>query len=309
MKLVMLDSLTLGKFNAEIFKQFGTFVQYETTTQEQIIERCIDADIVLTNKVILDSNILSKLKNLKLICVTATGLNNIDIGYAQSNNIVVKNVAGYSTNAVAQHTLMLALSFLGNLKYYSQYVKNGEWTKSEIFCHIKNDIHELYGKEWGIIGYGSIGRQVSKLAQAFGANVSYYSTSGKNKQNDIPHKNLESLLKTSNIISIHAPLNNATWNLIGIKQLEQLQNGTILLNLGRGGIVNENDIARILHKKNIFFGTDVLEKEPMIQNHPLLDSNISNKVIITPHIAWAYKESKEILLKMTIDNIKSFINS
>ncbi len=308
MKLVMLDALTLGDFDSKPFEQLGDFIKYKTTTQQQVIERCIDADIVLTNKVVLDSNILSQLKNLKLICVMATGTNNIDVAYAEANNIVVKNAVGYSTNAVAQHTLMLALSLLGRLNYYTRYVKNGEWVNSDIFCHLKHDLQDLNGKEWGIIGYGSIGKQVSKLASAFGANVSYYSTSGKNIKNDIPHKTLDDLLKTSNIISIHAPLNNATWNLIGAKQLEQLQSGAILLNLGRGGIVNEGDIAKILKKKDIFFGTDVLEKEPMIPNHPLLDSNISSKVLITPHVAWAYKDARQRLISIILDNIESFIN-
>ena len=171
------------------------------------------------------------------------------------------------------------------------------------------EINDLYGKEWGIIGFGNIGKQVCKLAHSFGANISYHSTSGNNTQAQIPHKSLDSLLSTSDIISIHAPLNSHTHNLITKRQLQKLKKGAILLNLGRGGIVNERDLAEQLHQQDFYFGTDVLEKEPMIENHPLLDSNIAHKIIITPHIAWAYKDTKERLLQLVAKNIESFIQS
>lgn len=309
MQLVLLDKMTLGDFDEKLFAQFGEFKSYQTTDSTQVLERTKDADIIITNKVVLDSKILSSLPKLKLICVSATGTNNVDIEYAKTHNIAVKNVAGYSTHSVAQHTLMLALSLLGRLPYYSQYVQQGQWCKSEIFCHLTYDLQDLYGKQWGIIGYGSIGKQVCHLAKAFGAEVSYHSTSGNNTQNDIPHKSLDEILKTSDIISIHAPLNNTTQNLIAKEQLQMLKKGAILLNLGRGGIVNEKDLAQALQIQDFLFGTDVLEKEPMIANHPLLDSKITHKVIITPHIAWAYKDTKDRLLQMVAENIKQFLNA
>ena len=309
MQLVLLDKMTLGDFDETLFAQFGDFKSYQTTDSTQVLERTKDADIIITNKVVLDSKILSSLPKLKLICVSATGTNNIDMEYAKTHNIAVKNVAGYSTHSVAQHTLMLALSLLGRLPYYSQYVQQGQWCKSEIFCHLTYDLQDLYGKQWGIIGYGSIGKQVCHLAKAFGAEVSYHSTSGNNTQNDIPHKSLDEILKTSDIISIHAPLNNTTQNLIAKEQLQMLKKGAILLNLGRGGIVNEKDLAQALQIQDFLFGTDVLEKEPMIANHPLLDSKIAHKVIITPHIAWAYKDTKDRLLQMVAENIKQFLNA
>lgn len=308
MQLVLLDSMTLGDFDEQIFTKFGDFKAYPTTNTIQVIERALHADIIITNKVVLDSNTLAMLPNLKLICITATGTNNIDMEYAKANNIIVKNVAGYSTNAVAQHTLMLALALLGRLPYYAKYVGKGHWCSSEIFCHLDYDLQDIYGKQWGIIGYGNIGKQVCRLAKAFGAQVSYHSTSGNNTQSDIPHKSLEELLKTSDIISIHAPLNKTTHNLICKEQLKLLKQKAILLNLGRGGIVNEYDLAEALLTQDFLFGTDVLEHEPMQANHPLLNSKISNKIIITPHIAWAYKDTKERLLQMVANNIKQFLD-
>lgn len=307
MQIILLDSMTLGDFDERIFTQFGDFRAYSTTDSTQIVERASKADIIITNKVVLDSKILSMLPSLKLICITATGTNNIDMDYAKAHNIVVKNVAGYSTHAVAQHTLMLALALLARLPYYANYVAKGQWCDSEIFCHLSYDLQDIRGKQWGIIGYGSIGKQVCKLAKAFEVQVSYHSASGNNTQNDIPHKSLEELLSTSDIISIHAPLSKVTHNLICKEQLALLKQNAILLNLGRGGIVNENDLAAMLHAKDFLFGADVLEHEPMMANHPLLDSKIAHKIIITPHIAWAYKDTKEKLLQMVSDNIRQFL--
>lgn len=308
MRLVLLDAMTLGSFNESLFTQFGEFKSYPTTKATQVVERSLNADIIITNKVVLDSNTLAMLPNLKLICVTATGTNNIDMEYAKANNILVKNVKDYSTKSVAQHTFMLALALLGRLPYYSRYVEDGHWCDSDIFCHLDYELHDIDGKQWGIIGYGNIGKQVCRLAKAFGAEVSYHSTSGNNTQNDIPHKSLEELLKTSDIISIHAPFSKATHNLICKEQLKLLKQKAILLNLGRGGIVNEADLAEALQKQDFLFGTDVLEYEPMQKNHPLLSSKIKHKVLITPHIAWAYQDTKEQLLKMVASNIKQFLD-
>ena len=307
MKIVMLDSMTLGNFDSSVFEKLGEFVTYKTSKTDQVVQRCQDAEIIITNKVVIDSKCIESLPKLKLICITATGTNNIDLEAAKKHNIEVKNVAGYSTFAVAQHTFMLALALLGRLKYYSDYVSNGGWVKSEIFCHLDLELHDLYKKKWGIIGLGSIGKQVSTIAQSFGAKVSYHSTSGNNTQNNIEHKSLEELLKTSDIISIHAPLNDKTYNLITKKQLALIKEKAILLNLGRGGIVNENDLVDELLRREIYFGADVLEKEPMIPNHPLLNEKIKDKILITPHIAWAYNDTKERLISLVVKNIESFL--
>lgn len=312
MNIVLLDAQTLGNGFSKAIEKLGNFKSYQTTKPNEIIQRTIDADIVLTNKVVLDQEILENLPKLKLICITATGMNNVDLDCAEKLNIQVKNVANYSTQSVAQHTMMLALNLLGKQNYYDQFVKSGKWANSEIFTHI-NDNFELYdleNKNWGIIGFGNIGQRVAMLAQAFGANIKYYSTSGKNTNSKFKQEeNLENLLTNSDIISIHAPLNKNTKNLIAKKELLMLKKDSILINVGRGGIVNEEDVADILKEKDFYYGCDVLEKEPMIQNHPFLNKEIQHKLIITPHIAWAYKESRERLLQGIEKNIKDFIDS
>lgn len=307
MKIVILDAKTLGECDLTPIKKFGEFVIYQTTTPEQTLHRCKDADIILTNKVVLDAKTLKELNNLKLICVTATGTNIIDTQTAEKMGILIKNVAGYSTNSVAQHTLTLALTFLSRLPYYDHYCKSGEWCKSDIFMHINGGLNELNGKKWGIIGLGSIGKKVATIASAFGAKISYTSTSGKNSDTTYPQKSLQDLLKESDIISIHAPLNESTNNLIAKEQLSLLKDKAIIINVGRGGIVNENDVAKILLDKNIYFATDVLQKEPMEKNHPFLNPLIQDKIILTPHIAWAYGNARETLIKMVIENIRTFI--
>lgn len=306
--IVLLDSQTLGECDLKVFEQFGNFTHYPTTNPQDILQRCQDAHIILTNKVILNADTLSKLPKLELICITATGTNNVDLEYAKQKGIAVKNVAGYSTNAVAQHTLMMALNLLGNLNYYDAYCKSGEWSRSTIFTHIKDPIRELDGLEWGIIGLGTIGQRVAQLAQSFGAKISYHSTSGNNKNAQYLHKDLDSLLRTSDIISIHAPLNPQTNNLLNANNLTLLKDHAILLNVGRGGIVNEADIAHILESKPLYFGTDVLVKEPMESNHPFLNPKIAHKLLITPHYAWAYDKARTRLLEGVIKNIAEFVN-
>ena len=307
--IVFLDALSLGECDLSVFKEFGNFKTYPTTAPNEVLERSKDAHIILTNKVVLNSEILSQLPNLELICITATGMNNVDLDYAKQKGIAVKNVAGYSTNAVAQHTLMIALNFLGNLRYFDEYCKSGGWSKSVIFTHIKEPIIELDGLEWGIIGLGNIGKRVSDIAQSFGANVSYYSTSGKNTQSNLTQKSLDSLLQESDIISIHAPLNENTNNLLHSGNLGLLKDGAILLNMGRGGIVNERDVATALESKNFYFGTDVLQSEPMAKNHPLLNPMIAHKLIITPHYAWAYDKARARLIDGVRKNIQEFVKN
>lgn len=309
MKLVILDADTLGECDLSEFKAFGDVVSYGFTKPSEVVSRCEGFDVILTNKVVLNESILAQLKDVKLICITATGMNNVDLECAKKMGIEVKNVAGYSTDSVAQHTFSIALHLLTRLGYYDKYCKSGEWCKSQIFVHINGGLRELKNMQWGIIGLGSIGRRVAQIAHSFGALVSYYSTSGKNRQSDFVHKDLNTLLSTSDIVSIHAPLNSQTKNLLNSSNLGLLKDGALLINVGRGGIVNENDIAELLKTKDMYFGTDVLECEPMRDNHPFLDRNIAHKLLITPHIAWAYDKARERLLKISADNIRTFIES
>ncbi len=307
MKIVLLDAMTLGDVDLSSFNLLGDFQAYATTQPQEVLDRIKNAHIVLTNKVVLNRDTLQQAKNLKLIAITATGTNIIDMDAAKELNIEVKNVAGYSTKSVAQHTLTMALMLLSQITYYDSYCKKGAWAQSKIFTHIAGGLNGIENKSWGIIGLGEIGREVARLASAFGAQVSYTSISG-NAQNTIYKiKDLQTLLKESDIISIHSPLTPKTHNLITKNELALLKDKAILINSGRGGIVNENDLANELKKRVLYFGSDVLEIEPMTINHPFLNPEIQDKILLTPHIAWAYGESKSTLIKKVYENIKNFI--
>lgn len=307
MKLVILDALTLGDIDLNQFRDFGSLEIHQTTNQDQIIDRCKDAEIIITCKVRFNREILQSLPKLRLIALTSTGMDIIDLDSAKELDIEVKNVKGYSTTAVAQHALMLTLSLLGNLSFYDTYCKEGQWCKSPIFTHITEGINEIENKEWGIIGLGNIGKQTAKLAQAFGAKVSYTSTSGKNLTSIYPHKSLDELLSTSDIISIHAPLNPQTHHLINHDRLKLLKPNAILINVGRGGIVDEDALAKKMLESQIKFGSDVLETEPMKENHPLLKPIFKNRILLTPHTAWAYLETRQRLINKVYQNIQDFL--
>lgn len=308
MKIVCLDAKTLGDdADLSLFSQFGVFEAFDTTSLEERVEYIGDAKIVLTNKVLIDKAVMDACPNLGLICITATGMNNVDLEYAKHKGIVVKNVAGYSTASVAQTTLMLALNLLGKLAYYDAYVKSGEWVKSPIFTHINQPFSEIKGKRWGIIGLGNIGKEVAKIVTAFGAEVLYYSTSGANHNGTYQQLSLDEMMRTCDIVSIHAPLNEKTRYLVRKEQLIMMKKGAILINVGRGGIVHEGDLAEVMDNKELFAGLDVLEKEPMEENHPLLHVKHSERLIITPHIAWASVEARRELIRLVGENIKDFL--
>lgn len=309
MKIVFLDAKTVGNdISLDIFKQFGEFTAYQTTKREEVINRVKNAEIVITNKVIIDKYVIDNAPELKLICVAATGYNNIDVEYSKEKGIAITNVAGYSTESVVQHTFALLFYILEHLKYYDEYVKSGEYAKSDIFTHLDKPFWEINGKIWGIIGLGTIGRRVAKVAESFGANVIYTSTSGIDRKEDYPKVELDELLKISDIVSIHAPLNDKTGNLITYRKLKLMKSNAILLNLGRGGIVNETDLARALDENLIGgAGLDVLEKEPINADNPLLKIKNKDKLFITPHIAWTSVEARKKLINEIAENIKSFL--
>jgi len=304
----MLDAKTLGDdADLSVFQQFGIFEAYATTSISQRVEHIGDAKIVLTNKVMIDKDVMDACPNLGLICITATGMNNVDLVYAKQKGIVIKNVAGYSTASVAQITFMLVLDLLGQSGYYDQYVKSGEWTKSPIFTHLDRPFSELKGKRWGIIGFGTIGKEVAKIASAFGSHIVYYSTSGANNDSTYERISLETMMQTCDVISIHAPLNDNTKNLVGKEQLNWMKKGAILVNVGRGGIVNEADLLEVIEHKEIYVGLDVLDVEPMRENHPLLEVTHPERLIITPHIGWGSIESRRELIRLVGENIKEFL--
>ncbi|CBG40051.1 D-2-hydroxyacid dehydrogenase [Helicobacter mustelae] len=308
MKIVLLDAQTLGEVDLSLLEQWGEFLSYPITSDSELYDRIKDAQILITNKTQLRAEILQRCPNLKLIAVTATGTDIIDVECAKKLGIEVKNVADYSTKSVAQHTLTLALDLLLRTRYYDDYCKSGSWSNSSIFTHVGKGLRQMDGKEWGIIGLGSIGKEVARIAQCFGAKISYASVS-KQPQKDCPYayKDLEDLLSSSDIISIHAPLSDKSKNLLNSQNLCKIRDGSILINVGRGGIVNEADIAKELLERELYFGADVLASEPMKKDHPFLNPALHAKMILTPHIAWAYEHSRKILVQKVLENIQEFL--
>ncbi len=308
MKIVLLDAQTLGDdLDLCVLEPFGDMTVYQTTSYDETYERIKDAQIVITNKVVIDANLLELTPKLKLVCIAATGMNNVDLEAARANGVVVKNVAGYSTKSVVQHTFTMALYLLEKMAYYDQTVKSGTWTASGLFTDVSQPFYEIAGKKWGIIGLGTIGQEVANVATAFGAEVSYYSTSGKNLKHGYPHKSLEFILKDSDIISIHAPLNENTYELINEMNLSYIKEDAILLNLGRGGIIDETDLSYELDRKRFYAGLDVLEKEPLQSTNRLNEIKHKERLLITPHIAWASIEARQKLLKGIVKNIETFL--
>ncbi len=304
MKIVVLDYSTIDVPLNKI-EDLGKVTFYDITSKEQTLERIRNCNVVITNKVILNKEILQNCQDLKLICVAATGVNNIDLEAAKALNIAVTNVAGYSTDSVVEHTFALYFHIARKMDFYTLYGKE-KWVESEIFTNISLPYNELSGKKWGIIGLGTIGKKVAVIAQAFGCTISYYSTSGRNSSSEFKQENLETLLATSDVVSIHSPLNENTKDLINRNNLKLLKDNGILINLGRGGIVNEEDLTVFLQEREqVHFGTDVLEKEPPSKTELLTFKNIT----ITPHIAWASIEARERLIEEIYKNIESFIKN
>lgn len=309
MNIVILDAKTLGDdLDLSPLDQFGQVKRYETTEPGETYERVRNATIIITNKVVINRLHMQRLPNLKLICVAATGMNNIDLEAASDIGIEVKNVAGYSTQSVVQHTFAILLYLVEKLNYYDVYVKDGTWSRSPIFTDVTHPYFEIAGKSWGIIGLGTIGQEVAKVATAFGAKVSYYSTSGQNSNSDYPQKGLEALLSSSDIVTIHAPLNEQTSDLIHADNLGLMKQDAILINVGRGGIVNETALAAALNEGKLYAGLDVITTEPIPADNPLMQCDQS-RLYITPHIAWASKEARVKLLDGIVGNIENFMKT
>ena len=307
--IVLLDAKTMGEFDFSKLNQIGKFTSYQLSSYEEAKERIKDAHIIITNKVVLDEGNLKDAKNLELICEMATGYNNIDIEYAKSRNIAVTNVAGYSTNTVAQHTFAMLFNLTNKLGYYDNYIKSGNYAKSDIFTHLDRNIMDIEGKTFGIVGLGQIGRRVALLAEAFGANVVYYSTSGKNSSSDYKRVELDELLEKSDIISIHAPLNENTKGLMNYENFKKMKKSAIVINVGRGPIIVEEDLARAIDEDLIAgAGLDVFEAEPICEDNVLLKVKNKEKLVLTPHIAWASLEARTRLFEEIIENIKAFYN-
>lgn len=310
MKIVFLESKTLGDdVSLKAFEAFGEVVRYDLSDPDKNAERAKDADILVVNKILMNEASLAQAENLKLICLTATGTNNVDFSYTNKKGIAVANVKGYSTQSVIQHTFALFFYLYEKMAYYDCFVKSGDYSRNDIFSHFDAKFNELYGKTWGIIGLGEIGRGVAAIAELFGCRVIYYSTSGKNDNADYERVDFDTLLKESDVVSVHAPLNGATLDLIDAEALAKMKKTAILLNLGRGPIVNQEALADALEKGDIAgAGLDVLTVEPMAADNPLLRVQDSTKLVITPHIAWATAEARQRCADEVAENIRAFLD-
>ncbi|OAV44958.1 D-2-hydroxyacid dehydrogenase [Lewinella sp. 4G2] len=307
MKIVFLDSATLADLPDQLSRlaDIGDFHHYASTSAPKVIERLEGADVAITNKVVLDAEVINALPDLKLICIAATGMNNVDQEAARERGIPVRNVSGYSTEAVAQLTLTALFTVAMDLIHLNQSVYDGTYAGQPHFAVWRRPFYELKGARYGIIGMGTIGQRVAELATAYGANVCYYSTSGRNQEQPYPAVSLEELLSTCEVISIHCPLNAKTENLIDYAALRQMKSSAYLINVARGGIVNEPDLVRALDEELIAgAAVDVFTTEPIPQNHVYLSVKDRSKLLLTPHIGWASVEARTTLVDGIIANIE-----
>lgn len=308
MKIVFLDAKTIGEdIDLSGFDALGEVVKYGFSTAEEARERTKDADVLVLNKVQVNEATIGAAEHLKLVCVTATGTNNLDKEYLEKRGIAWRNVAGYSTESVAQHTFAMLFYLLEKLPYYDEYVKSEKYVNDVSFTHFAKAFHELSGKTYGIIGLGNIGRRVADIAKAFGCHVIYFSTSGRNNQKGYERVGFDELLAQSDIVSIHAPLDENTLGLMNKEAFAKMKPSAILLNVGRGPIINEADLAQALKDGTIAAaGLDVLSVEPMQPDNPLRAIKDSERLLITPHIAWAGVEARTRLMDIILQQIKEY---
>jgi lactate dehydrogenase-like 2-hydroxyacid dehydrogenase len=311
MKIVFLDAKTIGEdIDLSGFDALGEVVKYGFSTAQEARERSKDADVLILNKVQVNEQTIGEADHLKLVCVTATGTNNLDKEYLNKRGIAWRNVAGYSTESVAQHTFAMLFYLLEKLPYYDNYVKSEKYVNDVSFTHFAKAFHELSGMTYGIIGLGNIGRRVADIAKVFGCRVIYYSTSGRNSQLGYERVSFDELLEQSDIVSIHAPLDENTLGLMNKEAFAKMKKSAILLNVGRGPIINEADLAEALNNKTIAAaGLDVLSVEPMQEDNPLRGIKDSERLLITPHIAWAGVEARNRLMGIILGQIKEFFKA
>lgn len=308
MKIVFLDAKSIGEdIDLSGYEQLGEVVKYDFSTPQEASERVKDADVLVLNKVPVNKETIGKAHKLKLVCITATGTNNLDKEYLNSRGIAWRNVAGYSTESVAQHTFAMLFYLLEHLPYYDAYVKSEKYVEDRMFTHFDRRFSEICGMTWGIIGMGAIGRRVAELAKLFGCEVLYYSTTGKNNQLGYRRVSFAELLEQSDIVSVHAPLTAETENLMDEAAFSKMKKSAIFLNLGRGPIVSEEALAAALESGGIrAAGLDVLCAEPMSQENPLRRIKDSDRLLITPHIAWASLEARTRLMEIILGQIREF---
>ncbi len=309
MKLVVLERNSVGEdVDVTGFERFGEVTYYKNTVKENVEAHVGDAEIVIANKAPMNEETLQNCPNVKLICEFATGFDNVDLEYCKKRNIAVTNVSDYCTASVAQHTFAMALFLYEKLHYYDNYVKSGTYAAQDRFSNFDRSFGELEGKTWGIIGLGNIGKKVAHIAKTFGCRVIYYSVTGKNTCTEYESVSLDKLLKESDVLSIHCPLSELTRYLIDREALVKMKATALLINVARGAIVNNADLAWALNENVIAgAGLDVLEQEPIKETNPLSTIMDSEKLIITPHMAWGSVEARNRIVEEACKNIEAFI--
>lgn len=307
MKIVILDGFALnpGDLSWECFEKYGEVHYYDRTSDDEVVSRINDAEIIFTNKTNISANVVDKCKNLKYVGVLATGYNVVDVDACKKKGIIVTNIPSYGTKAVAQFTFALILELYNQIGLHNQSVQQGEWEKSKDFCYFLKPSIELQNKTLGIVGYGKIGQEVAKIAKAFDLKVIVYNRS--QKIDNTNYCDLNKLLENSDIISLNCPLTSENKHMINKKSIKLMKKSAILINTARGGLVNEIDLAKALNDGEIAgAGVDVLENEPPVNGSPLINAK---NCIITPHIAWSAKESRTRLLAIAEDNLKCFLEN
>lgn len=305
--IVFLDAYSICGRDLSEIAALGDFTAYESTESNEVLERCIDADIIIANKTILDADKLRALPRLKLICVAATGMNNIDLDTAAELGIPVRNAVGYSTHSVSETTICSALALLREVVYYDHYFKSGDYAASPRMFNFDRPTGQIHGKNWGIIGLGNIGREVARLATAFGCNVRYTSTSGTSRPEDYEQMPLDELLAWADVVSIHCPLNERTRNLIGAAELAKMKSSAVIVNVARGGIIDESALAEALDNGVIRGAAlDVFSSEPLDATSPLYRLRDPYRLLASPHNAWSTVEAIDRLIACVRDNIKEY---
>lgn len=310
MKIAVLERDSVGTdVDVRCFEKFGEVTYYGNTVAATVAERVKDAEVIIANKAPLNEVTLKDATHVKLICLFATGYDNVDLVYCKSRGIKVANVVNYCSTTVAQHTLLLALALSEKLFFYDDYVKSGTYGAQERFSNFDRPFMELAGKTWGIIGMGSIGHKVASLAEAFGCKVIFYSASGKSTCTEYKRVEFDTLLRESDILSLHCPLSDRTKGLINKEAFSKMKETAVLVNVARGPVVNTQDLYDALVEGKIAAaGLDVLEQEPITKDNPLGQIKDSTKLIITPHMSWASKEARTRLVGEVAKNIQAFLD-
>lgn len=310
MKIVVLERNSVGPdISVDCFGDFGELVTYPNTLDHQVSERVKDADIIIANKALLNEASLKDAANLKMVCEFATGYDNVDLAYCKSRGIRVTNAVDYCTDAVAQHTFAMLFYLLEHLRHYDDYVKKGEYGAQDRFSNFDLPFVELAGKTWGIVGMGNIGRRTASIAKAFGCHVIFHSVSGKSSCTEYEQVTFDELLAKSDFLSLHCPLSDLTRDLIDKEALRKMKKTAILLNVARGPVVNNSDLYWALQNGEIAAaGLDVLEKEPITSDNLLGRIQDSNKLLITPHMAWATIEARTRIVTEVYENIQAFLD-